>query len=447
MFPSYFYWWIYYFADVQLPQGRVAILCSYNMAWAAFLLIWTSYSQGVMIDISNQSLVVVPRNLNISVSALILDYNILITLNDTSFDIYVHLRTITLGFCQTTYIENGTFDNQDKLHTIVIDHCNIVQLPPSFGPSTTTLREFSIYNGYTTNSIFKLPYFSTFLGLNKLNIGGSDYQSFNTSVLPADIECVRVDFAQLLAFPDFQNQPKLDTLTVIGNSISIIPQENIDTLSELTVFQAERNKIRSFPNLSHMKKLRLLDIHENSIPLFPCEHIRELESLKTFIASNNLVQIMPNISYLLMLESADFSNNHIRYVPASCLLGLPKMQSLDLSGNRITLMDDNLVPPGNLYLHGNQLAILPDFYDIKFKSLTLQGNPLVCDQLLCWLRMWPFNKTLPSLDEFSCASPSTLNGTLFMNTHPTDLACYDGKPHQDLAIKRPKESNSEQEKI
>ena len=397
------------------------------MIWAALLFLWTSDSEGLKIDISNQSLEVVPRNLNNSVSTLILDHNVLITLNHNSFDTYVQLKRITLRHCQTIYIRNGTFDYQYNLRALCLDHCHIMQLPQIFGPSTNIITEFTIYGGYTSNSIFKFPYFSAFINLNKLVIGGRNYQSFNTNILPSTIKHFRVDFAELLTFPDFKNQSELDILTVRGNSISIIPQGHIDTLSELTLFRADRNKIRNFPNLSHMKKLRLLEIHKNDISLFPREHISELESLEKFIASNNLVKIMPNISYLPMLESADFSNNLIQHVPASCLYGLPTMQSLNLSGNIISQMDDNTVPPGNLYLHDNQLATVPDLYDSKLESLTLQGNPLVCDQLLCWLRMGPFERTLLSLDKFSCASPSTMNGSLVMNTHPTDLGCYKGK--------------------
>ena len=211
------------------------------------------------------------------------------------------------------------------------------------------------------------------------------------------------------------------------NSISLIPQGHIVTLSDLNKLRADRNKINTFPNLSHMKRLQSLKISNNDIPLFPREYVSELVSLEYFIGSHNLLQIMPNISLLSKLKVADFSNNLIRYVPASCLYGISMIQSLDLNGNRIILMEDNSMTSGNLYLHDNQLASPPDLNDMMISSLTLRGNPLVCDQLLCCLRMWPFNKTLPQLDEFGCTSPSSLNGSLVMDVHPTVLGCYRGK--------------------
>ena len=130
-----------------------------NMVWTIIFLIWVSYSQGLKIDLSNQGLEVVPKNLNINVSSLILDNNILTTVNSTSFDIYVYLKEVTLKHCPTAYIKDGTFDNHDNLVIIRLDRCKILQSLQSFGPSTSNMKTFSIYGGYDSNSIFKPPYF------------------------------------------------------------------------------------------------------------------------------------------------------------------------------------------------------------------------------------------------------------------------------------------------
>ena len=410
-------------------QSDIAVLTImvWNTYACIFFLIWISSALCVKVDLTNQGLEAVPRNLSTGISALILDQNIFVTLNSNSFDIYVRLKRISLQRCQTSCIEDGTFDNQYQLAFIRLDHCHIMQLPQSFGPSTTTMKEFSLYGGYGSNSIFKLPYFAAFPHLERLNLGGSNLISFDAVIIPTNVQRLRLDRAKLETFPDFRNQTILEVLTVTDNYISIIPQAHIDTLYRLITFQADGNKIIQFPNFSHMKNLRSLDMNDNSIPLIPHEHIRGLESLQNLTTTHNLVQMMPNISYLLMLQSADFSNNLIRYVPASCLYGLPMIQSLHLNGNIITHMDDNSLATGYLYLHDNQLESAPDLYDMKFASLTLRGNPLVCNQLLCWLRMWPFNKTLPQLDMVYCASPSALNGSLVMDVHPKILRCYQGR--------------------
>ena len=303
-----------------------------------------------------------------------------------------------------------------------------MQLPRSFGPSTAALQNFQIYKGYRSGSIFKYLYFAAFISLYRLDIGnGKDLEPFNSSILAFNIDRCRLDYSRLLTFPNFKDHSKLSIVTVIAYSITTIPQEHISTLSLLLEFRAHKNDIKVIPNFSHMKLLRLLELNANAITSFPYEYINGLVSLKTFKAANNLVQNMPNISYLPKLHSADFSNNLIRYVPSSSLYGLPMILSLHLNGNRIILMDDKSMVTGELHLHDNQLESPPDLYDMEFASLTLRGNPLVCDQLLSWLRMWPFNKTLSSLDIIYCASPSALNGSLVMGVHPTVLGCYKGE--------------------
>ena len=399
------------------------------MAWKIILLILigTSYSQCTAVNRANEGLDTVPRNIDTSVTVLILDNNNLETLDSNSIDIYVHIEKLSLKRCETAYILDGTFDQQNDLTFIRLNRCNIIQLPFSFGPSTPKLDTFEIFDGANKAYIFRHPYFAAFTSLTRLVIGSNNLEPFNASIVPLSVDSLRVDYSKFYTFPDVSRHTKLSTRTVVGNFLLTIPQEHVATLSNRTQFRASRNNLQRFPSFSHMKELYLLEIDDNNISAIPRDHIDGLKSLQNFLVSNNLVEIMPNISYLPKLESADFSNNLIRYVPSSCLYGLPMIQSLHLNGNRITRMDDNSMTNGNLFLHDNQLVSPPDLYNMKFVSFTLRGNPLVCDHVLCWIRMWPFKKTLPSFDEFYCTSPSALNGSLVMDVHPTMLECYKGR--------------------
>ena len=356
-----------------------------------------------------------------------LDQNNLVTLDSSSFDIYVHLTRLSLTRCKTTYILDDTFDNHYDLAFIWLNRCNIIQLPLSFGPSTTTFQEFDIYGGANPD-VFRNPYFASFTNLKRLVFDGKgSMEPFDTGIVPVSMDRLRLDFAKLYTFPNFRLYTKLTILSVANYYLSTVPQEYIDTLLVVTHFKAYANILQGFPSLFHMKLLRLLEIYDNEISSIPRKHIDGLESLQRFRASNNLVEIMPNISSLPKLKIADFSNNLIWYVPASCLYGLPMIRSLFLNGNRIILMYDNSWCAGSLYLHDNMFTTPPDLNDMTSASLTLRGNPLLCDQSLCWLRMWSFIKDLPTLDDFSCSSPAALNGLLVMEMHPTELGCFTGK--------------------
>ena len=310
----------------------------------------------------------------------------------------------------------------------MLNRCQIIQLPSSFGPSTANIKTFHLYDGFKTNSIFTFPYFAAFLNMQFLSIGGRKMEPLDLTFLPRNMTKLRLDFSKLKSFPNFSKHvPYLSLLSINGNSIPFIPHSHIANLSTLTKFSAFHNDFHVFPNLSHMKSLLILIINNNHIPIFPHEHIRGLVSLELLDASHNQLHTMPNISYLPKLETVDLSNNHISYIPASCLYGLQMVKSLFLNGNKITVVDVKSWYTDNLYLHDNMLTTPPDLYDMEFVSLTLQGNPLVCDQTLCSLRMLPFNKTTASIDDFTCSGPSALNGSFGMNVHPTLLGCYNGK--------------------
>ena len=181
-----------------------------SMALKLAFFWWISYSHSLTIDRSNQGLKVVPRNFDTSVSVLILSNNELITLNSNSFDLYVQLTELNLRSCKTTFIEDGTFDNQDKLTTLLLDRCAIMQLPRSCGPSTAALQNFQIYKGYRSGSIFRYPYFAAFNSLYRLDIGnGKDLEPFNSSILPFNTDRCRLDYSRLRTFPNFKDQSKL----------------------------------------------------------------------------------------------------------------------------------------------------------------------------------------------------------------------------------------------
>ena len=399
-----------------------------NMVWYTLLILMgTSYSEGLTVGRTNEGFDTVPRNIDIRVISFKLDGNNLETLNSNSFDVYILLGKLSLKKCKTTYILDGTFDNQENLAHLGLAYCNIIQLPLPFGPSTTKLQLFHIFGGVNSSVILRDPYFTAFKSLTRLLIGGNNLEPFNASIMSLSLEEFRADYSKLYTFPDFRHHTKLSRITVQHNIISTIPQTHIDTLSSLTQFEASENNLLVFPSFSHMKQLYLLEVYDNNISSITCEHIEGLESLQNFRASQNLIEIMPNISYLPKLELADFSNNLIRYVPGSCLYGLPMINTLYLNNNRITQMDDNSWATGSLSLHNNMFTTPPDLYEMTSASLTLRGNPLVCNQVLCWLRMWPFNKGLPTLDDFYCSSPTAFRGMLVMKTHPTDLRCYTGK--------------------
>ena len=390
--------------------------------------ICVTFGEGLSINLSNQNLAIVPGTLDASVTSLTLDGNILETLNATSFHLYSMLETLLVRRCKTKYINDGTFCNQDRLIKIDFSGCYLLQLPSSFGPSTETITTFGLYSAYADASIFKQPYFSVFQKLRTLNIGGVNLGYLDPTFLPSNLITLGIRGTNMSSFPNIGYQaPYIEDLDLVKNAISVIPQDAIDKFSKIKTLRLGNNVLESVPNLSHLRKLRAIFMSGNQIKHVQRAAIKGLRSLKFFYISKNRINIMPNLSYLPKLAKITLNTNYLRYVPASCLKGLTRIERLDLRDNKITFIEDFPKIRPSIDLRNNKMVTLPDLYNSKFVSLKLKNNPLFCNQSLCWLRMWPFDKLLPVLDSVLCSSPPDRNRTMLMRVHPILLKCYEGK--------------------
>ena len=333
------------------------------------------------IDLSDQQLTTVPRTLNLDVEILILDDNVLNILNNSSFDLYPDLDVLSLKHCSSKLIEEGTFDKQVKLQMISLIHNHIRQLPITFGPSVHTIIDINLRAAYDSGYVFDYPYFRAFRKLLALDIGGRNASSFDSTNIPPSVMS----------------------------------------------FKAVRSELSTFPNFSHLQNLEILFLGINHITTIARGNIDELKQLKVLKLFSNRIGSMPNISYLPALKRVVLNKNYISYVPADTLNGLHFLKILDLSANRIAYVDDiSHLSLSYLDLANNNLRGLPDLYDQKLKRLYLHDNPIVCNQSLCWLRMWPWYQTPPDVDNVVCAQPPELIEFEIMRVHPNVLDCYDG---------------------
>ena len=379
------------------------------------------------VDLAKQQLTAVPSDLPIAVETLDLEQNLLQVLNAGSFSNYPGLKILDLSHNPLEVIEDGTFNHQTTLLELRLHLCKIRKLPVSFGPSTTTLLTWDIHSGYTTTSIFQKPYFADFTSLEDLVLvfEGEDL-SVDMSLLPSSILFLIMNYSVIRTLPDFIYIPNLERLYLNDNEMEHIPQQHIDPLIYVGCMLLENNKLTSMPNLSHMSLLYELEIYDNLIQKIPRSHISGLVSLETLLIDRNLLHTMPNFSHLSKLEELSLTENDITHVPASTLLGIPKLLKLRLNDNKISVLGDITSLWARLYLQNNNLTTLPDLYNMKMKTLMLKGNPLSCNQSLCWLRMWPWGKTLPALDNVFCATPSDMTEVQAVRVHPTKLQCFNG---------------------
>ena len=407
--------------------------CSFNMQiigqglFLYFACLTHVVTTTVTINLKKKNLTKVPTNLPTNLTNLNIAENFLSTLKADSFPKYTKLSNLTVSHNGLEVIRDGTFDQQIQLRYLYLSHNNIRQLPSYFGPSVTGLVTWDIYGGYETTAIFTHSYFDSFTRLQILYLGGLYVETFqDPSMLPGSLEIFYLSHSILTTLPDLSNTSNLHTLSFSNCEIEQIPQQHIDALINMKDLRFESNKITSMPNVSHMPLLVLLSLNDNRLQGVPRSHISGLVSLKWLYLRNNVLHIMPNISYLTNIEYINLSENDITGVPASTMKGIPNLLTLKLNDNKISVLGDISPLWAHVYLANNNLSTLPDLYNMRLETLTLEGNPLSCDQSLCWLRMWPWNKTLPALDDAYCSTPSNTSVSRAMGVHPTYLHCFNG---------------------
>ena len=377
-------------------------------------------------DQTNRQLTTVPPGLSSDTTTLKLTNNLLSGLDADSFRNYPNLKKLFVDSNRIEVIQDGTFDQQTQLVHLYLSHNPIRQLPTSFGPSTNELQIWEMYTGFTTLAIFQFPYFAAFTRLYLLELGGNSEMFDDCSILPSSLYWFRVSDAIMPILPDLSYIPNVAEIFYYNSAIEEIPQQHINDNTKVTMLQLYKNKLTSIPSFSHMSLLKVLFLHENLLQEIPRNHISGLVSLEEFNLNTNLLVTMPNVSFLAQLEILDVSYNGITVVPGSTLLGIPKLLTLKLNDNKISVLGDISALWAEVRLENNNLTTLPDLYNMRLEELTLEGNPMSCDQSLCWLRMWPWYRTLPTLDDALCTTPLDLSELKAMRVHPTQLQCFNG---------------------
>ena len=377
-------------------------------------------------DLIDRQLTTVPSGLSSATTTLKLAKNLLSFLDANSFRNYTNLKILHVHRNRLEEIRDGTFDHQTQLVELTLSYNKIRQLPASFGPSTTNLLTWKMYAGYTTISIFQFPYFAAFTRLHRLELGGHSEMFEDLSILPSSLHHWFAPNCMLPTLPDLSYIWNASYLSFYNFAIEQIPQQHINANTKVTELYLDINKLTSIPSFSHMSLLKIFWLEKNLLQEIPRDHISGLVKLEKFSLKMNLLITMPNVSYLRELDLLDVSQNYITVVPGSTLLGIPKLLMLKLNDNKISMLGDISALWAEVRLEHNNLTTLPDLYNMRLEELTLEGNPLSCDQSLCWLRMWPWSKTLPTLDDALCSTPSQLSELKATRVHPTDLQCFDG---------------------
>ena len=276
-----------------------------------------------------------------------------------------------------------------------------------------------------------------------------------------DVTILHLDLNNILHLSDccFCNYPQLEELYLQQNGLEIVSETAFANNSRLYRLQLAYNRIIFFPsfllgagesltkidlrvedgaavtltnlsflNYPNLEYISLMHNHISSGVL----HMFNLPSLTSLFAKDCGLIVFPDLSAATQLEQFQLTNNKFNSVPPQSIYGLTKLNRFSVANSGITQLPNNmqhLVALESLVLHQNKLSTLPDLFNLSLTYILLNRNPVLCDQSLCWLRMWCFMKPPPTgFDStlLKCASPESLRDSILMTVNPADMECYKG---------------------
>ena len=255
----------------------------------------------------------------------------------------------------------------------------------------------------------------------------------------------------------------VSSLNLDSNRISEVTSRSLYNFTDLRLLYLQYNVISVIEDGAFDKnnKLEVLKLSNNVLTKLPWSFGPATYSLRLFLATT---AIKPeafrylNFTNFKNLLTVSLGNNKglpgnviTKYSKRTKILGLfmcdietipdlsihvPNVRNLGLQQNALVNIHgkglEKLVKLMQLTLDSNQLQSVPDLFHLPLRGLRLTGNPLECNQSLCWLRMWVWFKPAPNgFDTATCATPDILRGKKLSDVDPVYLRCYQGN-HDDV---------------
>ena len=231
----------------------------------------------------------------------------------------------------------------------------------------------------------------------------------------------------------FWNNPLLWEIKLYEHRLLAIPEnfgEAADSLVNLEM-NVRRTHVLQRVNFTEYPLLESI-LFTHGTPANGIFTLKNLPSLKWLYAEHCALISFPNLSEAPNLDAASLHKGLFTSIPKEYLAVSTKLNVLRLPDGQLTRLPamNNMVSLSYLEIENNKLTTLPDLYHLPLREIKMQHNPWVCDQALCWVRMWPFiNKFSLIIDSMNtiCIAPMEAAGTPFMERHPVTMRCYNGK--------------------
>ena len=266
------------------------------------------------------------------------------------------LKVLNLGYNKfSNNFPNNLFSAQSNLQTLTLDGNSLVSLKASMFQGLKNLQVLNVHN----------------CAIKTMN---NDVFLHITMLTNLDLS-----FNQLYSLPpaeSLSNLRNLRNLTLLGNTLSVVGQDQFNGLS-IDTLDLTRNKINQLhPDAFRgMVKVRYLLLSENNLVSLPEKIFKpigaELYSLK--LSGNRGLYALPDKVFddLQQIRELNMSYCGLKRLQDQQFVQVFTLQQVDLSYNRLEYLPSSLLDRANF-----------------MTQLKLEGNPWNCDCLIKPFRNW-----------------------------------------------------------
>ncbi|XP_063607043.1 protein toll-like [Penaeus indicus] len=306
----------------------------------------------------------------------------------TMFASTPNLVMAELGSNELTSVPEDLFANLTKLLNVSLWNNQLTDIQGSLFSDITGLRFLDLRDNFLSDITNRQ--FQGMKLLKRLNLGGNQISSLNKDSFRdlRSLEELELHSNWLENLPTgiFDNQRLMQKLILSNNSLSELPDRIFQKCESLKMLDLSVNNLQHIEKSqlpTHKSSLTYLNLGSNNVS-FP-EYRNG--------SGNSFIPYDFPLTNQLELQHIFLDNNRITEIPSSFNILFVDLKTIDLSGNLIRFLDYfsmRFLSEGvKLNLKNNliktiSLRRLKVFSpkDIKNVTLSLEGNPLVCNCLL-----------------------------------------------------------------
>ena len=294
-----------------------------------------------------------------------------------------------------------------------------------------------------------------------------DRHNKNLSIVPQDAIVNVTNFILTnnrithVDFNSFENYTLLFLISLSDNPLKTIANGTFDNNDALSVIYCTRCAIESAPasfgpctgrmgiiefsqgivnrdvliNFDFMEFKQLTSLSLELVALTDLNVLRLPASIRTLIIIEVELSMLPQVHHTKFPELfwLDLKRNKLSLeIPYSWFEGLSiNIFYIDLAMNGVVKLPEVLAIKPHLQflsLEKNRLRTIPDMLAFPMlRVLLIRGNPVTCDQKMCWWRLWERKQAPLSKDDVQCQMPPFLKGFMLSNVNPKVMGCHNGK--------------------